>query len=310
MRILPIRMLLAAARKDSARPLPEGFFRSVRKPSPNAGPDMGTSAIVVPIHPNDLTTMDENVLAAMARWPNVPDVYGWLSLTELGQWRLHPQGDALKAAEAGNGIQEPPCAGAAAPSAHATGAYGSGEAITSPPILQFINRNYSHDAHGQWYFQNGPQKVYVRLDAAPYVLHTSASPEIGLKLRTHNGLDVASIASWWLDDAGRLFAMTDQGPGLVAGRDLSAVLAALKTTQGAPLLDALDGMEALNGLNELDELNRLDDARSGTHVDGVVHVVADSGAVPLSLCRADDIPARLGFVPLPRPQSKNDVAGL
>jgi hypothetical protein len=269
--------------------------------------------------------MDENVLAAMARWPNVPDVYGWLSLTEQGQWRLHPQGDALTAAEAGNGIQAPLSAGDAATSADATGPYGPGEAITSPPILHFIDRNYSHDARGQWYFQNGPQKVYVRLDAAPYVLHTSASPEVGLKLRTHNGMDVASIASWWLDDTGRLFAMTDHGPGLVAGRDLSAVLAALRTTQGATLLDALDGLEALNGLtepdglegvdvlnglNELDALNRLDDTRAGTHVNGGIHVAADSGAVPLSLCRADDIPARLGFVRLPRPQAKNDVAGL
>src|SRR3546814_7173665 len=30
-------------------------------------------------------TMDENVIAAMARWPDVPDVFGWLSLTERGQ---------------------------------------------------------------------------------------------------------------------------------------------------------------------------------------------------------------------------------
>ncbi|MGB3277244.1 MAG: DUF2946 family protein, partial [Castellaniella sp.] len=30
--------------------------------------------------------MDDQVLAAMARWPNVPAVHGWLSLTARGQW--------------------------------------------------------------------------------------------------------------------------------------------------------------------------------------------------------------------------------
>jgi len=39
--------------------------------------------------------MDSDVLAAMARWPDVPDAYGWLSLDARGRWRLHPAGDAL-----------------------------------------------------------------------------------------------------------------------------------------------------------------------------------------------------------------------
>src|SRR3546814_9129311 len=99
--------------------------------------------------------MDENVIAAMALWPDVPDVFGWLSLTERGHGRLHPQGDALlPVGVAGNGCSP-------------------GQAITSPPILHFIDRNYAADTHGRWYFQNGPQRVYVRLDAAPYILHTS-----------------------------------------------------------------------------------------------------------------------------------------
>ena len=92
--------------------------------------------------------MDKRVLEAMARWPSVPDVYGWLSLTETGKWRLHPKGDATQADT-------------------------SGESITNTQIIGFINRNYTHCDNGQWYFQNGPQKVYVRLDAAPYIFHTN-----------------------------------------------------------------------------------------------------------------------------------------
>lgn len=84
--------------------------------------------------------MDENVIAAMARWPDVPDVFGWLSLNARGHWRLHTQGEALDA----NGPGRPS---------------SPGVPISSPRINQFINRNYARDAKGQWYFQNGPQQI-------------------------------------------------------------------------------------------------------------------------------------------------------
>ena len=38
--------------------------------------------------------MDQSVLDAVKRWPDVPAVYGWLSLTARGEWKLHPLGDA------------------------------------------------------------------------------------------------------------------------------------------------------------------------------------------------------------------------
>src|SRR5690606_10073287 len=72
------------------------------------------------------THMDSQVIAAMARWPDVPDVYGWLSLSSSGHWRLHPLGDAIV-------LPDSP-----------------GEAITSPQILAFLGRNYAADAQGQW----------------------------------------------------------------------------------------------------------------------------------------------------------------
>lgn len=149
--------------------------------------------------------MDAQVIAAMARWPNVPAVYGWLSLTESGQWRLHPQGDAIRQPTA------------------------VGEDITSPQILAFIGRNYESDEQGQWYFQNGPQRVYVRLDAAPLILHTTIDSASGrLKLRTHTGLDIQALTALYVDETGRLYAATDRGPALIAGRDLPSVLDAME----------------------------------------------------------------------------------
>ncbi|MBP6280161.1 MAG: DUF2946 family protein, partial [Rhodocyclaceae bacterium] len=32
--------------------------------------------------------MDDAVVRALAKWPDVPDVFGWLRLDKRGQWRL------------------------------------------------------------------------------------------------------------------------------------------------------------------------------------------------------------------------------
>lgn len=206
--------------------------------------------------------MDENVIAAMARWPGVPAVFGWLSLNERGQWRLHPAGDAL--------------ADASAPDPYAR----QGTSITSPQILQFIGRNYDGDEAGRWFFQNGPQKVYVRLDAAPFILHTG-NPTPGVpSLHTHTGLQVAQIASWWLTDTGRLYALTDIGPGLVAGRDLDALFDSLLSTDGVAVLDLLE------------------DLRVGA---APILVQASGGrSAPLTMCEETEIPSRLGFIRIPQ----------
>lgn len=140
----------------------------------------------------------------------MPAVYGWLSLSGSGQWRLHPGGDALLRPES------------------------AGEPITSPQILAFIDRNYDADPVGQWYFQNGPQQVYVRLDAAPFVAHTTNDAGSGrLRLRTHTGLDIRELRALYLDETGRLYAATDRGPCLIAGRDLPALLDTLQPADSA-----------------------------------------------------------------------------
>ncbi|MEB6661839.1 DUF2946 family protein [Achromobacter ruhlandii] len=163
--------------------------------------------------------MDPSVKDAIARWPDVPAVFGWLSLDPRGRWRLHPQGQAAQG--------------------------GAGESITNPQILGFINRNYEHDDTGRWFFQNGPQRVFLRLDAAPYVLRLD---DDGRALRTHTDMPVATVTSWWLDDAGQLYAMTDRGPGIVLDRDLAALMERLVTDEGAALLDVVDRLAPVQSL--------------------------------------------------------------
>jgi len=141
----------------------------------------------------------------------VPAVFGWLSLDPRGRWRLHPQGQAA--------------------------AGGPGESITNPQIQGFIDRNYEHDEAGRWFFQNGPQRVFLRLDAAPYVLRLD---DAGRALLTHTGQPVGAVSGWWLDDAGQLYAMASQGPGVVLDRDLPPLMERLVTDDGAALLDVID----------------------------------------------------------------------
>ncbi len=163
--------------------------------------------------------MDPSVKDAIARWPDVPAVFGWLSLDPRGRWRLHPQGQAARG--------------------------GAGESITNPQILGFINRNYEHDDTGRWFFQNGPQRVFLRLDSAPYVLRLD---DDGRSLRTHTDMPVATVTGWWLDDAGQLYAMTDRGPGIVLDRDLAALMERLVTDEGAALLDVVDRLAPAQSL--------------------------------------------------------------
>ena len=100
--------------------------------------------------------MDDVVIRAMAKWPNVPAVYGWLALDGRGQWSIR------SAAEAGF------------------------ERVANAKLIEFIGRNYHHDEQGRWYFQNGPQRVYVNLDYTPLVYRIARAHP--LSLETHTGL--------------------------------------------------------------------------------------------------------------------------
>ena len=194
--------------------------------------------------------MDQSVKDALARWPNVPAVYGWLSLDARGRWRLHPQGQAADG--------------------------GPGESIANTQILEFVSRNYGHDEAGRWFFQNGPQRVFVRLDAAPHVLRLADDSRA---LLTHANAVVESVSGWWLDDAGQLYAMTPLGAGIVLDRDLQPLLEKMTTDDGAPLLEALAELAPGQAI--------------------AVRYPEVYGAAPLQSVARRDVPGLLGFEPNP-----------
>jgi hypothetical protein len=142
--------------------------------------------------------MDDIVKQALAKWPNVPHCYGWLALDARGAWRMRDE----RAQHLGL----------------------AGDKLTQPALLGFINRNYAADQRGCWYFQNGPQRVYLNLEATPYIARTD--PQQGLVL--HTGEAVEAIDGAFLSGSGELIV---QSGGKVAQLD---------DRDGAQLMQMLD----------------------------------------------------------------------
>ncbi|MET0984683.1 MAG: DUF2946 family protein [Steroidobacteraceae bacterium] len=141
--------------------------------------------------------MEDWVLRAMKRWPNVPALFGWLSLDRRGRWLIQ------------------------------------GEVISHPLIVQAINRNYAPDEHGRWFFQNGPQRGYMKLEYAPFVLRTS---EDGTALVTHSDLTITQPKTAYIDENGTMLLQSEHGAGEIAGAELEWVLELL-TIEGAPITE-------------------------------------------------------------------------
>lgn len=154
--------------------------------------------------------MDPIVEAALKKWPSVPHCYGWLALDARGDWYMRD--DRIRAAGPFPRIK--------------------GSRIVHDKLQAFIGRNYEVDARGCWFFQNGPQRVYVELEAAPWVwrLHEEAGQ---CRVRTHTGLP-AVVQGVWLDEAGRLFLATDRGHGLVHTLDMETAADAVTRGEWSP----------------------------------------------------------------------------
>jgi hypothetical protein len=123
--------------------------------------------------------VDELVARSLAKWPNVPAVFGWLELDRRGNWRI------------------------------------KGEKIANAALREFIGRNYECDAQRRWFFQNGPQRVYVRLACAPLVVHYE-----GEALFDHCGRPF-SEREVFQDDEGSVLMSGERGLALLDDRDLA-----------------------------------------------------------------------------------------
>jgi hypothetical protein len=132
--------------------------------------------------------MDDIVKQALAKWPNVPHCTGWLLLDRRGQWRMRDE-----AAQAAGEL---------------------GDAIRHDALIGFINRNYEHDGDGQWFFQNGPQRVFVELGYTPWIVRLSCA-DGALALTDQSGA-AFEPAQVWLDDEGGILFSDASSPARIA----------------------------------------------------------------------------------------------
>jgi hypothetical protein len=157
--------------------------------------------------------MDDIVKAAMAKWPNVPDCYGWLGLDARGRWWMRDE----RAQAAG------PFAGPQAT------LVSRGAELKLEKLIAFIGRNYAVDEQGRWFFQNGPQRVYVELELTPWVWRLMPDGAVC----SHTGVAVAPGAAW-LDEVGRLYLDSAMGLGVVHSQDMHLAAEAIEAGRWAP----------------------------------------------------------------------------
>ena len=155
--------------------------------------------------------MDDIVKQAMAKWPSVPHAYGWLGLDARGNWWLR---DAEAQALGG----------------FASGVPGAkGALVKLGRLIDFIQRNYEADAAGRWFFQNGPQRVFIELEATPWVWRVAA----GDAITAHDGRP-ARLQAVFSDEHGRVYLRTERGFGIVHTQDMLQVADAVEAGRWTP----------------------------------------------------------------------------
>ncbi len=179
--------------------------------------------------------MDDIVKAALKKWPNVPHCYDWLALDARGDWYMRD--DRIQHAGPFPQVK--------------------GSKIIHDKLKAFIERNYLSDEAGQWFFQNGPQRVYLTLEAAPWVIGVRQLPSSheagstgalqGFVLSTHTGLPVAEVSRTLIDEHGRLFLVTEHGLGLVHSMDMLAASEAVEALGWVPQEVVFDTLPATYG---------------------------------------------------------------
>lgn len=123
---------------------------------------------------------DDYIIRVMKKWPNVPEVFGWLKLNRKGEWLIKNQ------------------------------------SISHLRLKNFLNNNYFSDKKGNWFVQNGPQRVFVELEYTPHVYFINSS----ISISTSTGKQASIIKSFLLDEQGNILVQTDLGIGIIYDKDL------------------------------------------------------------------------------------------
>lgn len=120
--------------------------------------------------------MDEQVIRSLIKWPDVPVCHGWLAFDRRGIWRMRNE--------------------------YAQAHNLPGDAIQHEGLIDFIQRNLAHNESGEWFFQNGPQRVYIDLGYTPFIARIYPSKN-DLLLKTTDDREIQPI-DIFLDEYGQI----------------------------------------------------------------------------------------------------------
>lgn len=134
-------------------------------------------------------------MRAMAKWPNVPAVFGWLRLDRRGRWWIRD------------------------------------ELVTNSGISAFIGRNYLADSQGRYFFQNGPQQVFVDLELTPWIFRLAGQDNAAPVFCDHAGSPVMPDGAG-IDEQGVLYLMCKGRIGAIDERDLILLIELMTDANG------------------------------------------------------------------------------
>jgi hypothetical protein len=195
--------------------------------------------------------MDDIVRQAIAKWPSVPHCYGWLALDARGAFRMRD--------ESAQRANQP------------------GDIIRHTALLAFIYRNYTHDERGAWFFQNGPQRVYVNLEATPFIARTDPVHQFVL----HDGEAMTDVDDICLTDQGELVLSNANQIAMLDDRDLAQCLPLLKKKG-----HVIDDSQLMQWLDSPDES---------------LSMTILGRDIPVRWLHGNDVATRFGFIKSPLP---------
>jgi hypothetical protein len=121
--------------------------------------------------------VDQSTISAIAKWPDVPYCYGWLFLDRRGSFRIRNE--------------------------YSQKHHLPGELIKHSGMCDSIRRNIYIDPHNQYFFQNGPQRVYLSLAYCPYVVRFIPSQQYDWVLQNHLSQEIHPTRCF-LDEKGNI----------------------------------------------------------------------------------------------------------
>ena len=208
--------------------------------------------------------MDEQVLRSLIKWPNVPDCFGWLALDRRGQWRMRDEFTQQ------NNLP--------------------GQVIQHASLNDFIARNYACDELGRYFFQNGPQRVFITLAATPWIARIIPEGS-GTQLLTqcHHALNPES-------------ALSDENGNIYIVGNVDQTIYNSMTNESSQFTKSASQTIALLHDHDLDHFSELAKLREEACSFGGSWVWQDK-QLPLDPIHSEELAARFNFVANPLPKT-------